>query len=73
VYGNAFQLCTHEAYQLLPAQCEGFCYALVFLVRPSNWKSVEISLKSFDVNAVTMRDVNLAKEIQKVLTGGVER
>ena len=33
-----------------------------------NWRTVKISLRSFDVNAVTDRDVNLAKEIQKILS-----
>ncbi len=31
-----------------------------------NWKTVKLSLKSFDVDAVTNRDINLAKEIQKL-------
>jgi 4a-hydroxytetrahydrobiopterin dehydratase len=30
-----------------------------------NWRTVKISLKSFDVNAITKRDINLAKEIEK--------
>jgi 4a-hydroxytetrahydrobiopterin dehydratase len=30
-----------------------------------NWRTVKISLKSFDVDAITKRDINLAKEIQK--------
>ena len=33
-----------------------------------NWTTVKISLKSFDVDAITKRDINLAKEIQKALT-----
>jgi 4a-hydroxytetrahydrobiopterin dehydratase len=32
-----------------------------------NWRTVKISLKSFDVDAITERDINLAKEIQKEL------
>ena len=32
-----------------------------------NWRTVKISLKSFDVDAITERDINLAKEIQKAL------
>jgi 4a-hydroxytetrahydrobiopterin dehydratase len=32
-----------------------------------DWRTVRISLRSFDVQAVTDRDVNLAKEIQKIL------
>jgi 4a-hydroxytetrahydrobiopterin dehydratase len=31
-----------------------------------NWKTVKLSLKSFDVEAVTNRDIILAKEIQKL-------
>lgn len=30
-----------------------------------NWKTVKLSLKSFDVNAVTKRDIKLAWEIEK--------
>lgn len=30
-----------------------------------NWRTVKLSLKSFDVNAITKRDINLAKEIEK--------
>ncbi len=30
-----------------------------------NWKTVKLSLKSFDVNAITKRDIGLAKEIEK--------
>ena len=30
-----------------------------------NWRSVKLSLKSFDVDAITERDINLAKEIEK--------
>jgi 4a-hydroxytetrahydrobiopterin dehydratase len=33
-----------------------------------NWKAVRLSLKSFDVDAVTKRDINLAKEIEKIVT-----
>lgn len=33
-----------------------------------NWKAVRLSLKSFDVDAVTKRDINLAKEIKKIVT-----
>ena len=32
-----------------------------------NWKTVKLSLKSFDVNAITKRDIILAKEIDKKL------
>ena len=32
-----------------------------------NWKTVRVSLKSFDVDAITKRDVTLAKEIEKKL------
>src|SRR5215207_6379005 len=32
-----------------------------------NWKTVKLSLKSFDVNAITKRDNTLAKEIEKKL------
>ena len=30
-----------------------------------NWRTVKLSLKSFDVNAITKRDFNLAKQIEK--------
>ena len=30
-----------------------------------NWKSVKLSLKSFDVDAITKRDISLAKEIER--------
>jgi 4a-hydroxytetrahydrobiopterin dehydratase len=33
-----------------------------------NWKTVKLSLKSFDVNAITERDITLAKEIEKIVT-----
>ncbi|MPZ08378.1 MAG: 4a-hydroxytetrahydrobiopterin dehydratase, partial [Nitrososphaeraceae archaeon] len=33
-----------------------------------NWKAVRLSLKSFDIDAVTKRDINLAKEIEKIVT-----
>jgi 4a-hydroxytetrahydrobiopterin dehydratase len=32
-----------------------------------NWKIVKLSLKSFDVDAITKRDIGLAKEIEKVV------
>lgn len=32
-----------------------------------NWRTVKLSLKSFDVNAITERDINLAKEIEKAV------
>ena len=32
-----------------------------------NWRNVKLSLKSFDVDATTERDINLAKEIEKRL------
>ncbi|MDP9289135.1 MAG: 4a-hydroxytetrahydrobiopterin dehydratase [Thermoproteota archaeon] len=32
-----------------------------------NWRSVKLSLKSFDVDAITERDINFAKEIEKAL------
>ena len=32
-----------------------------------NWRTVKLSLKSFDVVAITERDINLAKEIEKRL------
>jgi 4a-hydroxytetrahydrobiopterin dehydratase len=31
-----------------------------------NWKTVKLSLKSFDVDAITNRDITLAKEINKL-------
>lgn len=33
----------------------------------TNWRTVQLSLKSFDVNATTKRDINLAKEIEKAI------
>jgi 4a-hydroxytetrahydrobiopterin dehydratase len=30
-----------------------------------NWRTVKRSLKSFDVNSITKRDITLAKEIEK--------
>lgn len=32
-----------------------------------NWTTVKLSLKSFDVNAITQRDISLAKVIEKTL------
>ena len=32
-----------------------------------NWKTVKFSLKSFDVDAITKRDISLAEEIEKVI------
>jgi 4a-hydroxytetrahydrobiopterin dehydratase len=32
-----------------------------------NWRTVKLSLKSFDVNAITKRDISLAKEIEKAI------
>lgn len=34
-----------------------------------NWKTVKLSLKSFDVDAITERDLGLAEEIEKVIKG----
>ena len=31
-----------------------------------NWKTVKLSLKSFDIDAITNRDIILAKEINKL-------
>jgi 4a-hydroxytetrahydrobiopterin dehydratase len=31
-----------------------------------NWKTVKLSLKSFDVDAITKRDITLAKEIDRI-------
>lgn len=31
-----------------------------------NWKTVKLSLKSFDVDAITKRDIILAKEIDSI-------
>jgi 4a-hydroxytetrahydrobiopterin dehydratase len=33
-----------------------------------NWKTVKLSLKSFDVDAITTRDINLAKRIEELGT-----
>ena len=33
-----------------------------------NWKTVKLSLKSFDVDAITKRDIVLAKEIEKSIS-----
>jgi len=32
-----------------------------------NWKTVKLSLKSFDIDALTKRDICLAEEIEKVI------
>ena len=32
-----------------------------------NWKTVKLSLKSFDVDAITKRDIALAEEIEKAI------
>jgi 4a-hydroxytetrahydrobiopterin dehydratase len=32
-----------------------------------NWNTVKLSLKSFDVNAITKRDIGLAKEIERLV------
>ena len=32
-----------------------------------NWKTVKLSLKSFDVDAITKRDISLAEEIKKLI------
>jgi 4a-hydroxytetrahydrobiopterin dehydratase len=31
-----------------------------------NWKTVKLSLKSFDVDAITKRDIALAKDIDRI-------
>ena len=31
-----------------------------------NWKAVRLSLKSFDVDAITKRDINLARKIEEL-------
>jgi 4a-hydroxytetrahydrobiopterin dehydratase len=31
-----------------------------------NWKTVRLSLKSFDVDGITKRDINFAKEIDNI-------
>jgi 4a-hydroxytetrahydrobiopterin dehydratase len=33
-----------------------------------NWKTVKLSLKSFDVDSITRRDITLAKEIEKSIS-----
>ena len=33
-----------------------------------NWKTVRLSLKSFDIDAITKRDINLAKNIEELST-----
>ncbi len=33
-----------------------------------NWKTVKLSIKSFDVDAITNRDINFAQEIEKLVT-----
>jgi 4a-hydroxytetrahydrobiopterin dehydratase len=33
-----------------------------------NWRTVKLSLKSFDVDAITRRDIVLAKEIEKSIS-----
>jgi 4a-hydroxytetrahydrobiopterin dehydratase len=34
-----------------------------------NWKSVKLSLKSFDMDVITKRDIALAREIEKKFKG----
>jgi 4a-hydroxytetrahydrobiopterin dehydratase len=34
-----------------------------------NWKSVKLSLKSFDMGTITKRDIALAREVEKKLKG----
>ena len=34
-----------------------------------NWKTVKLSLKSFDMDAITKRDIALAKKIEEKLKG----
>ena len=36
-----------------------------------NWKTVKLSLKSFDVDAITKRDITLANEIEKAKSNKV--
>jgi 4a-hydroxytetrahydrobiopterin dehydratase len=31
-----------------------------------NWRTVRLSLKSFDIDAITRRDITLAKEINEI-------
>ena len=38
-----------------------------------NWKTVKLSLKSFDVDAITKRDIGLAEEIEKVIKSSNSR
>jgi 4a-hydroxytetrahydrobiopterin dehydratase len=33
-----------------------------------NWKTVKFSLKSFDIDAITNRDINLARKIEELGT-----
>lgn len=33
-----------------------------------SWKTVRLSLKSFDIDAITKRDINLAKKIEELAT-----
>lgn len=33
-----------------------------------NWKTVRLSLKSFDIDTITDRDINLAKKIEGLFT-----
>ena len=33
-----------------------------------NWKTVRLSLKSFDIDAITKRDIDLAKKIEELST-----
>ena len=33
-----------------------------------NWKTVRLSLKSFDIDAITKRDINLAKKKEELST-----
>ena len=38
-----------------------------------NWKTVKLSLKSFDVDAITKRDISLAKEIDELVNKKINK
>lgn len=38
-----------------------------------NWKTVKLSLKSFDVDAITERDITLAKEIDELVNKKINK
>jgi pterin-4a-carbinolamine dehydratase len=42
---------------------------LTYPIITFSWKSVNLSLKPFDMDAITKRDIALAREVEKKLKG----